>query len=126
MTQHKQPLWLTQYAKQLRKNMTEAEQQLWFRLRSSRLNGIKFRRQVPMSHYIADFVCSSFYLIIELDGSQHQIPEQKKYDQLRTDYFELLGYHVLRIDNNEIFSHMSGVIEAILDVIESRKEKSMQ
>ncbi len=114
MNQHEQPAWLIQRAKTLRKKMTEAEHQLWYRLRAGRLNGVKFRRQVPIHCYVADFLCVSSHLIVELDGSQHQYLEQIAYDQKRTHYFECLGYRVLRISNDEIFNNISGVLEIIL------------
>ena len=117
MNQHEQPVWLTQRAKILRKQMTEAEHQLWYHLRAKRLNGIKFRRQVPIHCYVADFLCVSSRLIVELDGSQHQCLEQIAYDQKRTRYFESLGYRVLRISNEEIFINISGVLEVILNAM---------
>ena len=104
MNQHKQPTWLSQYAKTLRKNMTEAERRLWHHLRSNRLNDAKFRRQVPIHHYIADFLCVSAHLVVELDGSQHQQSENRIYDKKRTLYFESLGYRVLRVSNEEVFN----------------------
>jgi len=121
MNQHEQPAWLMQHAKTLRKQMTDAEHRLWYYLRAKRLNGIKFRRQVPIYHYVADFLCISSLLIIELDGSQHQQAEQVVYDQKRTHYFEFLGYRVLRISNEEIFNNISGVLEKILQGISQNK-----
>jgi very-short-patch-repair endonuclease len=117
----KQSLEFSQYAKALRKHMTEAEHRLWYHLRAKRLNGIKFRRQVPMRQYIADFLCSSSRLVIELDGSQHQEPEQVEYDKKRTLYFESVGYQVLRVSNEEIFKNIGGVLEIILGVIGAGK-----
>jgi very-short-patch-repair endonuclease len=95
MNQHKQSSKLIHYAKALRKNRTEAEHLLWYHLRSRRLNGIKFRRQVPIGHYIADFFCFSSRIIVELDGSQHQNPEHIVYDEKRTAYFKSLDYRVI-------------------------------
>ena len=97
--------------------MTEAEHQLWYHLRSRRFNGSKFRRQVPISHYIADFFCFSSRLIVELDGSQHQNPEHVTYDEKRTAYFNSLGYRVIRVSNEEIFYNISGVLEIIFKAI---------
>ncbi|WP_367226975.1 endonuclease domain-containing protein [Mesorhizobium sp.] len=51
--------------------MTEAEDRLWHELRDRRLDRIKFRRQVPIGKYIADFVCFEAGLVVEIDGSQH-------------------------------------------------------
>jgi very-short-patch-repair endonuclease len=116
MKQYKQPLWLNQYAKDLRKNRTEAEHRLWYHLRARSLDGVKFRRQVPMGHYIADFLCYSSRFIVELDGSQHQELAHIKYDEERTQYFESLGYRVLRISNEEIFNNLSGVLDSIVNM----------
>jgi very-short-patch-repair endonuclease len=113
-----QPLWLSHYAKDLRKKMTDAEHRLWYYLRSNRLKGIKLRRQVPIHHYIADFICLSVHLVIELDGSHHKNSQQKKYDEEQTLYLNSPGYKVLRIDDNEIFQNMPGVLESILKTIE--------
>ena len=113
MNQHEQPAWLLQRAKILRQQMTEAEHQLWYHLRAKRFKGMKFRRQVPIHYYVADFLCIASHLIIELDGSQHQELKQMVYDRKRTHYFESFGYRVLRISNDEIFHNISGVLETI-------------
>lgn len=59
------------FAKSMRRAPTEVEDKLWQELRSRRLDRIKFRRQMPLGNYIADFVCLEARLIIEIDGSQH-------------------------------------------------------
>jgi very-short-patch-repair endonuclease len=61
----------TKFAKQLRKESTDAERLLWSRLRAKQLAGIKFRRQEPFRQYVLDFVCYEKRLVIELDGGQH-------------------------------------------------------
>lgn len=69
-------------AKELRRNMTEAEQKLWFHLRQG-ISGFKFRRQHPLKNYIADFYCHKLKLVIEADGGIHNKPEVKEYDAIR-------------------------------------------
>jgi len=59
-----------QFARRLRRDMTEAEDRLWRELRSRRLDRIKFRRQVPIGPYIADFACLDVGLVVEIDDSQ--------------------------------------------------------
>ena len=59
------------FARHLRREITEAEDRLWQELRGRRLDGIKFRRQVPVGRYVADFLCAEATLIVEVDGSQH-------------------------------------------------------
>ncbi len=101
-------------SKRLRRNMTDAESVLWDCLRAKRLNGYKFRRQQPIGEYIVDFVCMAYKLVIELDGGQHNEILNKSHDAKRTQYLEKLGYKVLRVWNNEIFSNLNGVLEYIL------------
>jgi very-short-patch-repair endonuclease len=47
----------TRFARQLRANSTDAEQRLWWRLRSKQLGSLRFRRQHPLGAYVVDFVC---------------------------------------------------------------------
>ena len=98
-------------ARTLRKQQTDAEKQLWQKLRNRQLLNLKFRRQCPIEPYIADFACLEMKLIIELDGSQHF--QQKDYDQQRTDFLQKSGYRVLRYWNNEVLNNLEGVIEHI-------------
>jgi cyclase len=67
-------------AKELRKLETEAEKQLWSRLNKSQLIGLQFRRQHPINRFIADFYCPKIKLIIEVDGSIHELPEYQFHD----------------------------------------------
>ena len=62
----------TEFARRLRKQPTRAEDILWRRLRGSRFDGAKFRRQVPFDRYVVDFYCDAAKLVIELDGTQHE------------------------------------------------------
>jgi very-short-patch-repair endonuclease len=96
----------------MRQQDTGAEEKLWQKLRAKRFHDLKFRRQVPFSgNYIADFVCPSAKLIIELDGSQHA--EQTSYDERRTRFFEQQGYRVLRFWNGDVSKNMPNVLETI-------------
>lgn len=100
-------------AKNLRTNQTDFENILWQRIRAKRLNGIKFRRQVPIGKYIVDFVALGRKLVIELDGSQHL--DNQKYDNQRTEYLKEKGYKVLRIYNNDISDNIDSVLNFICD-----------
>ena len=100
-------------ARNLRKNMTNAERLLWSQLRFKQLNGQKFRRQHTIGNYIVDFVCIERKLIIELDGSQHF--DIKFYDERRTAALGRLGYKVLRFWDNEVFENLSGVMAIIFE-----------
>jgi very-short-patch-repair endonuclease len=101
---------LKQYARDLRKNSTHAEQHLWYHLRANRL-GVKFKRQVPIGKYIVDFVCLQKRLIIELDGGQHL--DNQTYDMGRTNWLNLQGFAVLRFWNHEVLGQTTAVLEVI-------------
>ena len=100
-------------ARRLRRELTDAERKLWNHLRSSQINGLKFRRQHPIPPYIADFCCVERRLIIELDGSQHSV----QVDAVRTKHLESQGFHVLRFWDNEVLLNMDSVLEAIWNIV---------
>ncbi|OOZ35999.1 endonuclease domain-containing protein [Solemya velesiana gill symbiont] len=102
---------LTNRARELRRNQTDAEQLLWRSLKSRQLNGCKFRRQFPIHPYIVDFVCLSENLVVDLDGGQHT--EQLEYDEKRTAFLESNGYRVVRFWNNEVLKELPAVLEEI-------------
>jgi very-short-patch-repair endonuclease len=105
-------------AKALRANQTEAERRLWLKLRDRRLDGAKFRRQVPVGPYIADFACHAAKLIVELDGGQHA--ENAEADALRTGWLERQGFRVLRFWNNDVMANIDGVLERISAALQER------
>lgn len=99
-------------AKALRKNMTEAEKVLWYHLKQSPL-GFKFRRQHPMGVFIADFYCHKAKLVIEIDGSVHNLEEVKENDINRQRLIEEWGLTVIRFTNKEVFGSTKSVMEKI-------------
>jgi very-short-patch-repair endonuclease len=98
-------------ARTMRGAPTDAELRLWRLLRDRRLNGVKFRRQVPVGHYIVDFLCVGAKLIVEADGSQHA---ESLRDNIRDAYLANQGWKVLRFWNNEVVQNREGVLETIL------------
>lgn len=100
-------------AKELRKNLTEPEELMWFLLRDRHFCDLKFKRQVPFGKYIADFICLEKKLIIELDGSQHLEEKNILHDEERTTYIEKEGYKVIRFYNSELYDNLEGVLEKI-------------
>jgi very-short-patch-repair endonuclease len=100
-------------ARTLRHNMIEAERRLWQILRSHQIKGHKFRRQVPIGPYIADFVCHEVRLIVEIDGGQHD--RSSPQDAERTEFLQNEDYRILRFWNNEILANLDGVHETIAD-----------
>ncbi len=99
-------------ARALRSGMTDSERALWSRLRQQQL-GVKFRRQHPLGHYIADFACLAPKLIVELDGSQHA--EQVAYDERRDAFFASQGFKVLRFATDEPLKNIDGVLTVIVE-----------
>ncbi|MER8752119.1 endonuclease domain-containing protein [Mesorhizobium sp. M1050] len=99
------------FAHSLRHKMTEAEGRLWHELRDRRLDRIKFRRQVPVGRYIADFVCFEAGLIIEIDGSQHAGSDS---DRVRKADLEARGFRILRFWNDDVLKDLNAVCDTII------------
>ncbi len=97
-------------ARTLRRQSTDAEKQLWRALRL-KLPGNKWRRQMPIGPYFADFACFAEKLIVELDGGQHAVSVD--YDERRRRFIEQRGYRVLRFWNRDALNNMNGVLEMI-------------
>jgi very-short-patch-repair endonuclease len=89
-------------ARELRKNMTNAEKRLWAELRRNRFHGLYFRRQHPINQFIVDFYCHEAKLVIEVDGSVHDQEEQKEYDVGRSYEMQKWGIKVLRFTNEQV------------------------
>ena len=105
-------------ARQLRRTMTPQETKLWVHLRALRERGYHFRRHAPRLTYILDFVCLKHRLVIEVDGSQHGW--QNARDAERDHRLaERGGFRVLRFWNNDIDRNLSGVMQRILEALES-------
>ena len=100
-------------ARTLRRQLTVAEESLWRRLRSRQTEGYRFRRQVPIGRFIADFVCHEARLIVEVDGGQHD--PSSELEASRTRFLESEGYCVLRFWNNEVLDNPDGVHMVIAD-----------
>jgi len=102
-----------------RKDSTDAEELLWNNLRNRRLKGLKFRRQHPISGYIADFYCHEERLVIEVDGEIHDLSENMEHDEGRAFEFELNGIHVIRFRNAEVLENIEDVLNRIIANLES-------
>src|SRR5450631_197339 len=103
-------------ARRLRRDMTIAETILWRGLRN-RGNGAKFRRQVPIGPYVADFVCIAGRLIIELDGPPHDEAEQRLHDVSRDAWLRAQGWRVLRFSNDLVIGGGNIVLDEIRKAI---------
>lgn len=104
---------ILQRARELRQPQTPAEEKLWYWLRDSQLDGLKFRRQHPIGRFIVDFYCAQEKLVIEIDGDSHSSPVQMEYDQARTDWLEEQGCRVMRFNNDNVRDNVGAVVEAI-------------
>ena len=102
-------------ARNLRRDMTEAEQRLWQMLQSRQTEGHRFRRQVPIGRCIADFVSPAARLIVEIDGGRHD--RSSEAEATRTRFLEAEGYRVLRFWNNEVMDNPEGVRAAMADAL---------
>ena len=98
-------------AQSLRRDPSPAERKLWYEF----LRGlpIKFTRQKPLGHYIADFYCPSERLVIEVDGDSHFTERGMRYDAVRTTHLESEGIRVLRFSNIEVMEEFEGVCQKI-------------
>jgi very-short-patch-repair endonuclease len=101
--------------------MTRAETLLWRHIKAQRIDGLLFRRQVPMHRYIADFVCHSHRLIVELDGESHDFESRIQRDAERDAWFVSEGYTVLT--NEDVLTNLSGIVEAIRNTASSCFER---
>ncbi len=99
------------FARKLRRDMTEAEGKLWQELRGRRLDRIKFRRQVPIGPYVADFACLEAMLVVEVDGSQHS---DSDHDRVRSAELKARGFRVLRFWNDEVLRELNAVCDTII------------
>ncbi|MBI1741909.1 endonuclease domain-containing protein [Candidatus Acetothermia bacterium] len=104
-------------ARQLRQEMTSAEQKLWRHLRLGQFRGTHFRRQHAVGRFIVDFFCPKAKLVIEIDGDTHAV--QAEYDAERTRWLrEQKGYRVIRFTNQEVHHYIESVLQRILEALE--------
>jgi very-short-patch-repair endonuclease len=107
------PPHIFEKARELRKEMTDAEELLWRYLKKKQLGGFRFRKQHPVSDFVADFYCHTAKLIIEVDGGYHNLENQKHYDRERTKLLNEFGITVLRFTNEQIENDIKKVIAKI-------------
>jgi very-short-patch-repair endonuclease len=85
-------------------------------VRAHRLGGYKFKRQYPIGHYVADFVCLEAKLIVALDGEQRA--EQRTYDSVRDSFLRSRGFTVWRLRNDEFLNHQEPVKRKLLAILD--------
>jgi cysteinyl-tRNA synthetase len=113
---------LKEYARQMRKEPTKAEQILWEALRRKGLAGFKFRRQHIIGYYIADLVCLPKRFIIEIDGLIHTLPEISDTDAERTQWLKEQGFEVFRVTNDAVLNNLDQVLEQISQRLQARPD----
>jgi very-short-patch-repair endonuclease len=110
-------------AKRMRREPTEAERRLWGALRGRRLGGLKFYRQVPVGPYIVDFINQEVGVVIEVDGVTHGDAHEVEHDKRRTAFLEAKGLLVHRVDNHQVYCHLTDVLDGIYAVVMERAAK---
>jgi very-short-patch-repair endonuclease len=101
-------------ARQLRRDRTEAERRLWWKLRELKQIGFKFCQQVPIDHYIVDFACLSERLIVEVNGGTHSSDDETRRDAIRERYLREQGFRIVRVWNSDVTRNMEGVMDTIV------------
>ena len=99
----------------LRRDPSPAERKLWYEF--LRDLPVKFTRQKPLGHYIADFYCLSSRLVIEVDGDSHYSDDAQRYDERRTGQLEAEGIRVVRFSNTDVMQNFEGVCAEILRIV---------
>ncbi|MGR0304965.1 endonuclease domain-containing protein [Acinetobacter beijerinckii] len=109
-------------ARDLRSNMTDAEQLLWNRIRCKQILGLQVYRQKPILNFIVDFYCPKANLVIECDGGQHYTEQGIQADLNRDYALNELGLLTLRFSNHQVLTEIDAVVEHIYCVVEQRLE----
>jgi very-short-patch-repair endonuclease len=104
-------------AKELRRELTDAERILWSRIKGRQLGGWMFRVQHPVEPYILDFACVKLKLAVELDGATHSTLDERRHDERRTRYLAESGWVVMRFWNDEVYRNLHGVVETIMGAL---------
>jgi very-short-patch-repair endonuclease len=112
---------LKQPARELRKNLTDAERKLWSKIRRKQLDGFIFYRQKVISSHIVDFYCHEAKLVIEVDGGQHFTINGIEKDKSRDVYLSDLGLHVMRFNNLDVLKNCESVLQVIMEYLSNIK-----
>ncbi|BAQ49143.1 MULTISPECIES: endonuclease domain-containing protein [Methylobacterium] len=111
---------LGDFAKDQRSLSTRAEALFWSQVRAGRLSGHKFKRQVPITPYIVDFLRPSARLIVELDGEPHDTVERRKRDAARDAWLRSQSFEIMRFTNDAFLGNPQLALDTILAVVERR------
>ena len=108
---------LEEHARRMRFAPTRSEEWLWRRLSGSK-TGFAFRRQLVIANHIVDFACPKVRLVVEIDGGYHE--GRERHDASRDRHLEQLGWHVLRITDEQVIGNLDGVVESIARAASAR------
>lgn len=108
---------LKEFARQNRKNQTPSEEKLWQSLRNSK-TGFKFRRQIPIGGFIADFACFNPRLVVEVDGGIHNTKDQKEKDANKNADLNYHNFSLIRVTDKDVMENLDSVIKKIINVLE--------
>ncbi|MNJ88783.1 hypothetical protein D3C87_63400 [compost metagenome] len=107
---------LRKYAQELRtETVSRSEKYLWKNVLSRNQQGVKFKRQRPILHFIVDFFAQEIGLIIEIDGNSHL--NKGDYDRIRQNKLEELGYTFIRFSEGDVLNNLGDVITQIQHAI---------
>ncbi|GLQ10840.1 hypothetical protein GCM10007913_27720 [Devosia yakushimensis] len=112
-------------ARSLRADQAIPERVLWPLLKMFQKSGVKFRRQVPIGAYVADFACHHPKLVIELDGDTHATPDALQHDERRTAFLNNAGYRVLRFTNGDLATNQDGIWQLIAATLDDLSAPSL-
>ena len=107
-------------AKKLRSELTSSEIVFWSLLKQH-FSNFRFKRQHPISNYIADFYCHKLKLVIEIDGGIHLTGEVKDNDKIRDEFMQSLNLKTVRFTNEEVCKKGDLVVKKLKDIIEQIK-----
>ncbi|MFM7130474.1 MAG: endonuclease domain-containing protein [bacterium] len=102
---------LKKKASDLRKAGNLPEVLIWNQIKNKKLRGLDFDRQKIIGNYIVDFYCSQCNVVIEIDGSSHEI--KMEYDAERDKYLKSLGLIIIHISVADVMSHLDAVLEML-------------
>ncbi len=92
---------------------------LW-RIRRTRPEGLKFRRQHPCGPFVFDFDCRSAALAVEVDGLAHNLGDNPLRDQQRDEWARNEGIETLRIPASDVRGDPRAVLTLIVETCRRR------
>jgi very-short-patch-repair endonuclease len=116
----KNPRKTKQLRRDLRQNMTKAEEILWNHIRNKQLCGVKARRQYGFGPYVIDFYIPKAYLAIEVDGKIHLSKEQRERDFNKDTFLRKNRIEVIRIKNEELFNDLEAVLTKLETIVKAK------